>query len=100
MNRSSNEDEIAQGYRETIILHSIIYQNGSKVLQLIPVLVVVCQYFVSIKCQKCLNYQLRSMVKSIYASGFDACHKPFVEPPVEYSIIQTTLVSGSSHSDK
>ena len=63
--RSSNEDEIAQGYRETIILHSIIYQNGSKVLQLIPVLVVVCQYFVSIKCQKCLNYQLRSMVKSI-----------------------------------
>ena len=47
MNHSSNEDEISQEYRETILL--------SKYLLKLKVLIVVCLYLFSTKCQKCLE---------------------------------------------
>ena len=51
MNHSSNEDETAQEYRETILLSK--NQSESEVLWLFSI--VVCLYLFSTKCQKCLE---------------------------------------------
>ena len=52
MNHSSNEDEITQEYRETILLPKI-YSNESESIWLISI--VVCLYLFNTKCQKCLE---------------------------------------------
>ena len=52
MNHSSNEDETAQEYRETILLSKYLLSE-SEVLWLVSI--VVCLYHFSTKCQKCLE---------------------------------------------
>ena len=55
MNHSSNEDETAQEYRETILLSKYLLKIKVKVKFLWLISIVVCLYLFSTKCQKCLE---------------------------------------------